>query len=66
MPAASAAAAAGISAAAQSGIGVIGNLINWGVNRDLAYDAQKFNRNEAQKQRDWEQYMASTQYQQHQ
>lgn len=61
MSATLAAAIAGGAIAAGSGIG--NTLINYGANKDLAHDARVFNANEAQKQRDWEQYMASTQYQ---
>lgn len=61
MSATLAAAIAGGAIAAGSGIG--NTLINYGVNKDLAHDARVFNANEAQKQRNWEQYMASTQYQ---
>lgn len=61
MSATLAASIAGGAIAAGSGIG--NTLINYGANKDLAHDARVFNANEAQKQRNWEQYMASTQYQ---
>lgn len=56
-----AAAVAGGLLAAGSGIG--NTLINYGINKDLQHDARVFNASEAQKQRDWEQYMSSTAYQ---
>ena len=59
-----AAIAGGIASAGVAAASGIGNtLINYGINKDLQHDARVFNSAEAQKQRDWEQYMASTQYQ---
>lgn len=56
--------AAAIAAGAiAAGSGIANTAINYGINKDLQHDARVFNSAEAQKQRDWEQYMASTQYQ---
>lgn len=51
------------SAGAAAASGIANTLINYGANKDLQHDSRVFNSAEAQKQRDWEQYMASTQYQ---
>ena len=56
-------AAAIAGGAIAAGSGIADTLINYGANKDLQHDTRVFNRTEAQKQRDWEQYMASTQYQ---
>lgn len=64
MSATAAAIAGGIASAGVAAASGIGNtLINYGANKDLQHDARVFNAQEAQKQRDWEQYMSNTAYQ---